>query len=265
MAGATSLADLDGFEYRPAAGVSPVGGQVVLLGWTGSSSSALRKYAAVWNQVGFETLATCPGVAQLWLPAMVRNQVVKLCEALTARTATDGPGVVLVHMFSGAVSMFLPYIAQCCARGRLRVTALVFDSCPVDYTRESGLNAVSEMALPRLLKPLVAGAGVTVEWWSGAAKRKQLAESISHPLLQVPALYLYCTTGDEVASHKSVDRWAAEHAARGNSVMRQVWPESKHVSHLQLHENEYRKAIRAFVSAHIMHVAAMPTREPAKL
>eukprot|EP01043_Picozoa_sp_COSAG02_P015187 COSAG02_NODE_642_length_19038_cov_10.020856_2_plen_271_part_00 len=270
MAGAM-LADLNGFEYRPAAAVSQEGEAaagvpvVVLLGWTGSSPGALRKYAAVWNNVGCETLATCPGVAQLWRPAMVRSQVVELCEALTARTLTSQRGPVLVHMFSAAVSMFLPYIAQCCACMKLRMAALVFDSCPVDYTRESGLSAVREMDLPRLFQPLVAGAGVAVEWWSGAAKRKQLAESMSQPLLQVPALYMYCTTGDEVAPHTSVNRWATEHAARGNSVVRQCWAESKHVRHLQLHENEYRKAIGAFASAHIMDVATMPTRETAKL
>ena len=162
--------------------------------------------------------------------------------------------------------MYLPYIAQCCARERLRVGALVFDSCPVDYTRESGLNAVREMALPRFLQPLVAGAGVAVEWWSGAAKRKQLAESISHAFLQVPALYLYCTRGDEVAPRASVEHWATEHAARGNSVVRQCWTESKHVSHLQLHESEYRKTISAFANAHVMSAAAVPsTCETAKL
>ena len=237
---------------------------VVLLGWTGPSPGALRKYAAVWNKVGCETLAACPGVAQLWRPAMVRSQVVELCEALTSSTSRRGP--VVVHMFSGAVSMYLPYIAQCCAHGRLRVVALVFDSCPVDYTRASGLNAVREMALPRFVQPLVAGAGVAVEWWSGAAKRKQLADSISHAFLQVPALYLYCTTGDEVAPRASVERWATEHAARGNTVVRQCWTESKHVSHLQLHESEYRKTIGAFANAHAMSVASVPsTCETAKL
>jgi len=170
----TTLTDLSGFEYRPAAAAAaaarategvPV---VVLLGWTGSSPGALRKYAAVWNNIGCETLAACPGVAQLWRPAMVRSQVVELCEALTSQSSMSRRAPVVVHMFSGAVSMYLPYIAQCCARERLRVGALVFDSCPVDYTRESGLNAVREMAC----------LGFSNRWWlepgwllSGGAER----------------------------------------------------------------------------------------------
>lgn len=259
--------DLHGFEYRrptadptedEAVGV-PI---VVLLGWTGSSPRALRKYAAVWNALGCKTLAACPGVAQLWRPATVRTQVLRLCEALTQIVAAGGP--VVVHMFSGAVSMFLWHIAQCCSMGRLRVAGLVFDSCPVDYTRTSGLNAVRDMALPRLLRPLVAGVGVVVEWWSGATKREQLVASTSHPVLQVPALYLYCAEGDNVAPKASVDSWATEHAARGNPVMRQCWTTSAHVGHLRLHEADYKRAVAAFCSVHIVGVTGLPT-ESARL
>jgi|EP01044_Picomonas_judraskeda_P003647 hypothetical protein len=251
MTDATLLADLDGFEYRPAAAstedAAGVPAVVVLLGWTGSSPGVLRKYAAVWNDIGCQTLAACPGVAQLWRPAMVSDQVVSLCAALTTQSAP-----LVVHVFSGAASMYLHHIARCCASGRLRVAGLVFDSSPVDYTRESGLSAVREMALARFLQPLVAAAGVAVEWWSGADKRRQLAQSISHATLQAPALYLYCEEGDDVAPYASVERWATEHAARGNPVVRQCWPESKHVSHLQLHETDYRETIGEFLSVHVM-------------
>ena len=260
-----TLADLDGFEYRPAAASAtevatgvPV---VVLLGWTGSSPGVLRKYAAVWNDIGCQTLAACPGVVQLWRPAMVSDHVAGLCDALTTQV-----GPVVVHVFSGAASMYLCHIVRCCASRRLRVTGLVFDSSPVDYTRESGLSAVREMALPRFLQPLVAAAGVAVEWWSGADKRRQLAESISHATLQVPALYLYCEEGDDVAPYTSVERWATEHAARGNLVVRQCWSESKHVGHLQLHESDYRKAIGSFFNVYVMGVAGTPIQfQTAKL
>jgi hypothetical protein len=108
---------------------------------------------------------------QLWRPATFRGTVVRLCDALAAQQQQGGAAAgrpVVVHLFSGAVSMFLGYIAECCDAGMLQLAGLVFDSCPVDYTRASGLSAVRQMALPRLAKPLVAGAGVAVEWWTGA-------------------------------------------------------------------------------------------------
>ena len=190
------------FEHRPPAGTddgadAPV---VLLLGWTGSTPGALRKYAAVWNSMGCRTLAYTPGVWQLWRPATVQGLVEQLCEALTA--AARGP--VLVHMFSGAVGMFLSHIIACCeATPSLRVAGLVFDSCPVDYTRESGLAAVKQMALPGVFVPFVTAGGIVAEWWGGVEGRERMAATMVHPATQVPACYLYCEEGDEVTSAKT--------------------------------------------------------------
>lgn len=256
------VTDIDGFEYRPAAspGAPACVPVVVLLGWTMSSPAALRKYAAAWNAIGCQTYAACPGVAQLWRPSTVRGQIVALSEGLTNQTTIDRQIPIVVHMFSAAVSMYLWHIAECCAMGKLRVVGLVFDSCPVDYTRESGLNAVREMGLAWPLRSLVAGAGVVVEWWSGAEKRDQLTKSVSHPTMQVPALYIYSEEGDQVAPHTSVERWATEHAARGNMVVRKFWAESQHVSHLRLHEADYKEAIAAFFNDHVIDVEVVPTQ-----
>ena len=59
-------------------------------------------------------------------------------------------------------------------------------------------------------------------FFAGPAKRELLRESVSHPSVQAPALYLYCAKGDDVAPGADVDGWAAEHEARGNPVMRCV-------------------------------------------
>jgi hypothetical protein len=131
-------------------------------------------------------------VWQLWRPATVQGFVEGLWAALAAAVA----GPVLVHMFSGAVGMFLAHIACCAEEGSSpRVSGLVFDSCPVDYTRESGLAAVKQMAVPRVLMLFVTAGGVVAEWWGGEAGRRRMAEAVAHLAMQAPACYLHCERG----------------------------------------------------------------------
>ena len=252
------------FEHRPVEGDDGAAALVVLHGWTGSSPGALRKYAAAWNEAGCETLATCPGVSQLWRPGSVASLCEALCDALAAELAAR-PRPLLLHFFSGAVTVFLAHLVTGLERRREgaggaadwrlrdRLAGVIFDSCPVEYTRQSGLAAARQMreqgALPAAATPLVVAGGVVMEWWSGARIRAELTESLRAPCMQVPALFLFADQGDDVAPAAAVRRWAAEHAARGNRCSRVCFPSSEHVSHLRHHPDRYRHELKHFLGS----------------
>ena len=148
--------------------------------------------------------------------------------------------------------MYLPAISRClrqCSNGKLdhlgqRVRGLVFDSCPVDFTRTAGLAAVQHMRISALPKLIVSAAGMVVEWWSGSHIRQETSEATKAAPLQKPALFLYCRQGDDVAPASMVERWAEQHIARGNRVYRHCWEKSEHVGHIRCHPQDYHQALQ---------------------
>jgi hypothetical protein len=225
---------------------------VVLFGWTGCSRPALRKYAQVWQGLGCATLACCGDIAKLWLPSRAAASVDQLARALVAHTS-GGP--VVLHLFSGAPSMFLPSLCrhELAAALGVRIAGLVFDSCPVNFTRASGVAAVQQMreqkAIPALAAPLITAAGICVEWVNGGRMRQQLQEVMASALVAPhPALFLLCEAGDEVAPAEAVRHWARQHAiTSGGRVSLQSWLASQHVRHLLHHPAEYTATLRKFL------------------
>ena len=125
-------------------------------------------------ELGCETLAICPRISHLWGASAVGPAVDRLLAALQAEAGDEeaeesdegkaGRPPLLLHLFSAAPSMFLPHLTGCLAAGgrfertAARLCGLVFDSCPVDVTRQAGqiLTPCTTIAFHCLFLPVTA-------------------------------------------------------------------------------------------------------------
>lgn len=222
----------------------------MLLGWTGSRIKSVAKYASIYSELGIPCVCVAPTLAEVWLErygnAKAKNILRSMDDSLE-----EGCGVLL-HLFSGASSTFLPAVVEKVANKetQLHISGVVFDSAPVLFSLRSGLAAAKLMKQQGGYGPLTyyasCAGGIVVNAIVGNKRRKSMRAALDHPVIQVPQLYLYSSI-DTVALVDDVEDEIALQVSRGTDVSRYCWNGSQHVKHFIEYPEEYALQINKFL------------------
>ena len=227
-------------------------GMTFLLGWLGSKTKTLAKYAEI-HQV--ENMACCcinPTVIDAHLLAPARAKMKKLFRAVETTFEEKVP--VMIHAFSGGSNAFLysllPLLSQ--ESSPLQLKGVIFDSGPTEFIKETG------MAAGKLLREqkVYTGLSYYVRLLSalsfhalfGDSRRAERLEMLQNKLLlSVPHLYLY-SEEDPVFRLHQARSLIQKQCERGVSVFEHSWKDRSHVRLYPSHPEEYKAQVLNFMS-----------------
>ena len=226
-------------------------GVVILLGWAGSRTKALVRYANIYSELGIPGVCMAPTLSEVWLASYGNAKAKKILSGLE-ESAEEGCGIIL-HIFSGAGFTCLPTIIKeiTSKDSKFHLSGIVFDSSPVPFNLRSGLAAANLMRKQAGFGPLTYYAsctgGIMVNSIFGSTRRRNMRAVLDHhTLLQVPQLYLY-SSSDTVALVDEVEDEIQLQVSRGADVSSCRWNDSEHVKHFIQHPEEYSLQISKFI------------------
>lgn len=225
----------------------------VLCGWAYSSTSVLKKYAAIYEKLGIETELIPLTIPQLWFNTL-SSQLVK---RKLAKYSNSNPRPAVFQVFSGSSSAMLPTLLNMLSSGfPLRLKGIVFDSCPIEFVPKSGLASVKlvqrQGTFSAVFGTVVSAIGLTVTAILGSSIRKRMNEALMSEEVAVPQLFLY-SRGDSVASKEFIEYWMKVQEEREVSVESHCWEKSEHVRHFVDDPEKYTQLVSRFMETHVLN------------
>jgi hypothetical protein len=215
----------------------------VLVFWTNSTPAATERFRRLYAALGFHTLSFHPHIGHLWAPSLAAAMARSVVKALADLSGHFSH--FHLHLFSGAPTVILPHLVG--VKLPIPFTSVVFDSAPVEFTKQAGLAAVRLIPLNPLVAAAVGAAGTAVNFFIGATHRAAMEKALSSDLLNVRQLY-FASLDDDVARSDFVAGVAEGQKRLGREVEVVLWARSGHVQHHRLHRDEYEGALRTFLA-----------------
>ncbi|XP_062513900.1 transmembrane protein 53-A-like [Corticium candelabrum] len=230
---------------------SPV---AIICGWAYSNRNALKRYAAIYSELGMQSEVITLSIPELWFYNLSSKAVEKKLDEFWTSNALQRP--VIFQFFSGASSAILPVVVNMMSRGfPLQLKGIVFDSCPIEFRARSGLASVRLVQRQGTLNPIVgtvvSAIGLTVNVLLGPGIRQRMEKALMSESVRVPQLFLY-SSGDSVASKDYIEHWMKVQKERGVTVQSHCWQDSEHVRHLVDNPETYKQLVTNFVKTHIL-------------
>lgn len=218
---------------------------VVVFGFTGSTQKQLAKYAAVYHELGLDTVTwACPSKEVLF-PQQSRETAARLLDALHDN-ALGKRKIVLNGLSAGAYSVGNTLLELDARGGRdafyARIQSSVYD-CPVDFDgvpkgvssavlgEGTALQKLGERAIKLYLSAVD-----TEKWESSSAMFHAMPP-------RPPSLWIY-SRNDEILDIPSIEAMMAKWRARGDDVQTLVLEKSPHVRNLLTAPDAYLDAVR---------------------
>ena len=227
-------------------------GIVVLLGWTSARMRSILKYANIYKELGVPSVCAAPSIPEVWFSSYGSTKAKKLLKS-AAENSKEGSGVLL-HLFSGASTTFLPtFIKDLTSEdGKHYLSGVIIDSGPVIFGISRGLAVAKLMRQQGVFGgPLAYYAscttGIMVSGVVGRTRRKSMRDMFDHlAMLQIPQLYLY-SSSDSVALMEDIEDEMRLQISRGVDVSSHCWHGSEHVRHFLEYPEEYASQINQFM------------------
>jgi pimeloyl-ACP methyl ester carboxylesterase len=267
---------------------------VLLLGWLGSQSQHLNKYAEVYQDAGANVEIMQPTMFQTAVPSAAHRGALKYFDTLATKPDCHGNGPVMVQCMSNAgwlmfgTILHLTSLASAAAKQQDQSTlltrhlesALAFKSTILDNRlRGIVIDSAPSYATP----PIWARGSVSAALGKSAetvgddlpsivATVQRLAErylalpSISRHLREtraawgqisprVPQLYLY-STADALIPAQQVENFIDMQRLHGAEVSHHCWNDSGHCEHLRVHPEQYTRIIHSFLERCLTDISA---------
>ena len=227
-------------------------GITFLLGWLGSKTKTLAKYAELHQSKSLVCCCVNPTVLDAHLLGPARKKMKKLLRAVEETFEDKVP--VMLHVFSGGSNIFLYNLLPALAQEScpLQLKGVIFDSGPTEFIRETG------MAASKLLKEQKVYTGLSFyirlmgalsfHALFGDNRRSERLEMLKNKLLlSVPHLYMF-SEGDPVFLPHQARRLIKQQRDRGVSVFEHAWEDRSHVRLYPNHPKEYKEKIEEFIT-----------------
>lgn len=226
----------------------------LLLGWMGSRTKTLSKYAEMHLKRNSICSCFAPSLFDAWILSSARRKARKFFRASEETFAIKTAVPLVVHIFSGASLLFLysllPMLEQ--DSSPLQLKGIVFDSSPPIFGKEAGMAAAKLLRQQGVYTGLsyylgVSG-GMVSDVLLGDMRRAERVELLQNKLLlSVPHLYLYSETDPVFPSSQARDV-ISQQKERGAEVFEHAFKDTSHVRIFADHPEEYRSEVECFLT-----------------
>ena len=224
----------------------------VLAGWAMCSHRALGKYSQIYTELGIPSLCLTPSLLELWISRKGETLTMKIIDYLTRNKEPEAASIdVVFHLFSGTPGIILPALTnRVLAAGstNVNVKGIIIDSGPVEFVYMSGMRALQQAKLNKIVYYIAGLGGTTVNLLVGRKKRAELIGAMQSPALSsIPQLYLN-SESDTVCPPERVKHLVQEQRGMGRDVHHFSWSDSQHARLYLDHPIEYKSQIKSFLN-----------------
>ena len=229
-------------------------GITFIMGWLGSRTKTLAKYAELHQKKNMACCCIAPSVFDAWFMNPARKKTRKLFRAAEQTFDSKTKVPIFLHVFSGASNSILytliPLLAQ--DSSPLQLKGVIFDSGPAIFGMESGMAAAKLLrqqgALTGPSYHLAVTGGVASELLCGKQRRAERTELLRNDLLSsVPQLFLLSET-DVVFPPEKARELIKQQKERGVTLFNHTWRDTSHVRLFVDHPEEYKTEVVKFMT-----------------
>ena len=229
---------------------------VVILGWSDCKMKTLRSpYSAMLEMKNCTTICV---TTSLWDNTMryntkCRTQAMDVKNEMIQLLAKNENRPVIFYNFCGGLFLYSHIMKEMDSNtfpGR-NVCGTILDSCPffpsydaVTAFKTAFTSSRNNSILTRLLGGILEFYGYIV--YATTSTEDDFRHAVENVEVTSPQLFLF-SKNDEITSYKRVIDFIKLRKKKGVDVSYKLWDESKHVTHVKYHKEEYEKIVDNFI------------------
>ena len=229
---------------------------VVILGWSDSKMKTLKSpYSAMLEKKNFTTVCV---TTSLWDNTLryntkCRTQAMDVKNEVMHLLAKNKNRPVIFYNFCGGLFLYSHIMMEMDSNtfpGR-NVCGTILDSCPffpgydtITDFKTAFTSSRNNNTLTRLRGRILEFYGYIV--YATSSTEDDFRHAVENVRVTSPQLFLF-SKNDEITSYKRVIDFMKLRKRKGVKVSYKLWDESKHVTHVKYHKEEYEKLVNNFI------------------
>eukprot|EP01133_Synstelium_polycarpum_P004383 gene4383-5128_t len=223
---------------------------VVIIGWINCRPRHLEKYAKLYRNNGFCTMAFVPSSILHFFFQKFNTLAMNFLDFLMDEVERV-PRPIIIQVFSGNL-VFLSYVYQMLRHDDKYkplipfIKGQVFDSCPSEISERTASSSLLQTAKSRVTKSAIRGVCRTYARVVDVPKlNKDFWARLSDCPILSPQLFIYATD-DPITSYRDVEKGIEIMRQQGIPTTVIQFDHSKHVNHYKVHPMRYLKSLATF-------------------
>ncbi|KAH0453432.1 hypothetical protein IEQ34_017756 [Dendrobium chrysotoxum] len=256
------------YWLRKEEGGRRAGGIVVLFAWLSSQESHLKPYVDLYWSLGWDCLVCHVDFLTQFFPEKATELAFGIVGELIKEVKIRPMPIVLAAFSAGSKGYFFKVLqlveGKCAGQHNqddfllLRdcISGQIYDSCPVDFTNDLGLQFVLHSSVLKMSYPPRVMSWMAKAFASGLdalflnsfeAQRAEYWQTLYSSVSMGPFIIL-CSEDDKLAPYQTLYSFAQCLQELGADVNLIKWSSSPHVAHYRHHQDEYKAAVNEFLA-----------------
>ncbi|XP_028557150.1 uncharacterized protein LOC110100644 [Dendrobium catenatum] len=248
------------YWLRKEEGGRRAGGIVVLFAWLSSQESHLKPYVDLYWSLGWDCLVCHVDFLTQFFPEKATELAIGIVGELIKEVKIRPMPIVLAAFSAGSKGYFFKVLqlveGKCAGQHNqddfllLRdcISGQIYDSCPVDFTNDLGLQFVLHSSVLKMSYPPRVVSCMAKAFASGLdalflnsfeAQRAEYWQTLYSSVSMGPFIIL-CSEDDKLAPYQTLYSFAQCLQELGADVNLIKWSSSPHVAHYRHHQDEYK-------------------------